>query len=226
MKRRPVDDRGPILEFLQQGRWFGALEPALQQLIVQRSIVVRFEPGDYLIEEGSPPKGLYAVLEGRIRATRRLAAGRDAPVHVGGRGFWCGDYATLAGQPTIGSTIADTRVRALFLSAAGFERIVDEEPRYYRAFMALLLERYARVFGSVAELHGLPSEERLRRRLERIAALWRDDLPTRGPVDIPLSQVELAGMVGLSRQRLSTLLGRLEAQGLIEVGFRNIRVIA
>ena len=221
-----MDDRGPILEFLQQGRWFGALEPALQQLIVQRSIVVRFEPGDYLIEEGSPPKGLYAVLEGRIRATRRLAAGRDAPVHVGGRGFWCGDYATLAGQPTIGSTIADTRVRALFLSAAGFERIVDEEPRHYRAFMALLLERYARVFGSVAELHGLPSEERLRRRLERIAALWRDDLPTRGPVDIPLSQVELAGMVGLSRQRLSTLLGRLEAQGLIEVGFRNIRVIA
>ena len=219
-----MDDRGPILEFLQQGRWFGALDPALQQLIVQRSIVVRFEPGAHLIEEGSPPKGLYAVLEGRVRATRRLMTGRDAPVHVGGRGFWCGDYATLAGQPTIGSTIADTRVRALFLSAAEFERIVDEEPRYYRAFMALLLERYARVFGSVAELHGLPSEERLRRRLESIAAVWRDDLPTNGPVDIRLSQVELASMVGLSRQRLSTLLGRLEAQGLIEVGFRSIRV--
>ena len=221
-----MDDRGPILEFLQQGRWFGTLDPALQQLIVQRSIVVRFEPGDYLIEEGSPPKGLYAVLEGRVRATRRLADGRDAPIHVGGRGFWCGDYATIADQPTIGSTIADTRVHTLFLSAAEFERIVDEEPRYYRAFMALLLERYARVFGSVAELHGLPSEERLRRRLESIAAFWRDDLPTSGPVDIPLSQIELASMVGLSRQRLSTLLGRLEAQGLIEVGFRNIRVIA
>ena len=221
-----MDDRGPILEFLQQGRWFGTLDPALQQLIVQRSIVVRFEPGDYLIEEGSPPKGLYAVLEGRVRATRRLADGRDAPIHVGGRGFWCGDYATIADQPTIGSTIADTRVHTLFLSAAEFERIVDEEPRYYRAFMALLLERYARVFGSVAELHGLPSEERLRRRLESMAAFWRDGLPTSGPVDIPLSQIELASMVGLSRQRLSTLLGRLEGQGLIEVGFRNIRVIA
>jgi CRP-like cAMP-binding protein len=40
-----------------------------------------------------------------------------------------------------------------------------------------------------------------------------------------LSQVELASMVGLSRQRLSTLLGRLAAQGLIEVGFRRIRVL-
>jgi CRP-like cAMP-binding protein len=221
-----MDDRGTILEFLQQGHWFGALDPVLQQLIVQRSIVVRFEPGAHLIEEGSPPKGLYAVLEGRVRATRRLAAGRDAPVHVGGRGFWCGDYATLAGQPTIGSTIADTRVRALFLSVAEFERIIDEEPRYYRAFMALLLERYARVFGSVAELHGLPSEERLRRRLESIADFWRDGAPAGTPIDIPISQAELASMVGLSRQRLSTLLGRLAAQGLIEVGFRNVRVVA
>ena len=220
-----MDDRGPILELLQQGRWFGALDLALQQLIVQRSIVLRFEPGDYLIEEGSPPKGLYAVLDGRVRAVRRLADGRDAPVHVGGKGFWCGEYATLAGQPSIGSVLADTRVRALFLAAAEFERIVDQEPRHYRGFMELLLERYARVFGSVAELHGLPSEERLRRRLESIAALWRDDVPTSGPVDIPLSQVELASMVGLSRQRLSTLLGHLEAQGRIEVGFRSIRVM-
>jgi CRP-like cAMP-binding protein len=220
-----VDDHGEVLALLRQGHWFGALAPALQQLIVQRSIVVCFEPGDCLIEEGSPPKGLYAVLEGRVRVTRRLAAGRGAPVHVGGRGFWCGEYATLAGQTTIGSTIADTQVRALFLSAAEFERIIDEEPRHYRAFMALLLERYARVFGCVADLHGLPSEERLRRRLDSIAAFWRDDLSTRGPIDIPLSQVELASMVGLSRQRLSTLLGRLAAQGLIEVGFRSIRVL-
>jgi len=33
-------------------------------------------------------------------------------------------------------------------------------------------------------------------------------------------------MVGLSRQRLSTLLGRLEAQDLIEVRFHNVRVVA
>ena len=31
-----------MLELLQQGRWFGALDPALQQLIVQSSRVVRF----------------------------------------------------------------------------------------------------------------------------------------------------------------------------------------
>jgi CRP/FNR family cyclic AMP-dependent transcriptional regulator len=221
-----MQDRGSIVEFLKLGRWFGGLAPALQELIVQRAMVVPFRPGDYLIRQGTPPKGLYAVLEGMVRVTRRVADGREQLVNVGGRGFWSGDFATLSGQPTIGSTVAVTRGRALHLSAAEFERIVDEDPRHYRAFLDLLLQRYGRVFASVAELQGLPSEERLRRRLQGLAAYWRDALPTSAPIDIPLSQAELASMIGLSRQRLSTLLGRLQSRGLIEVRFRCIRMLA
>jgi len=40
------------------------------------------------------------------------------------------------------------------------------------------------------------------------------------------SRAELAAMLGLSRQRLSALLHRLQSQGLVEVGFRSIRVLA
>jgi CRP-like cAMP-binding protein len=221
-----MQDRSSILEFLKLGRWFGGLAPALQELIVRRAIVVPFKRGDCLIEQGAPPKGLYAVLEGTVRVTRRISDGRDLLVHVGSAGFWAGDYGALSGQTTIGSTIAETSVRALFLSAAEFERIVDEEPRHFRPFMNLLLDRYRTVFAFVAEMQGLPSEERLWRRIEGIASFWRDGAPAGSPIAIPISQAELAQMVGLSRQRLSTLLGRLEARGVIEVGFRTIRVVA
>jgi CRP-like cAMP-binding protein len=220
-----VDARDPVVDLLGQGRWFGGLSPALQRQIVERSTIERFEPGEFLIEEGTSPPGMYAVLEGRVRVRRRLPDGSDITLHVGGRGFWVGEYGLVSGKPTIGSTVADTRVRALFLSTTAFERIVDDEPMHFRAFMALVLERYRRVFGLVAELQGLPSEERLRRRLLNMASMWRDDLPVSEPVAIPLSQVELARMLGLSRQRLSTLLKRLQAQGTIEVGFRSIRVL-
>ena len=40
-----------------------------------------------------------------------------------------------------------------------------------------------------------------------------------------MTQAELATMVGVSRQTLSALLGRLEARGVIETGFRSIRVL-
>ena len=221
-----MNGRAPILAFLRTGRWFAGLPPALQELIVQRATVERFVRGQFLIEQGTSPKGMYAVLDGTVRVTRRIADGRDLLVHVGSAGFWVGDYGTISGQATIGSTMAETPVRALFLPAAEFERIVDDEPRHFRPFMNLLLDRYRSAFAFVAELQGLPSEARLWRRIEGIASFWRDGAPAGTPIDIPISQGELAQMVGLSRQRLSTLLGRLEAQGLIEVGFRNVRVVA
>jgi CRP-like cAMP-binding protein len=49
----------------------------------------------------------------------------------------------LSSQPSIGSVIADSDSRALFLPAAEFERIVDADPRYLQPFAALLAERFA-----------------------------------------------------------------------------------
>jgi CRP-like cAMP-binding protein len=221
-----MDDRASILEFLRRGRWFGGLEPSLQSLIVERASIVRFGPGERLAEEGLTAVGLYAVLEGHVRVVRRIAEGVEVPVHVAGPGFWTGEYATLSGQPVIGSIVADTRVRALLLAASEFERLVDEDPHRFRQFMQLMLDRYPGVYQTVAELQGLPSEELVGKRLAGLARMWREDLSATGPVDIRVSQAELAAMLGLSRQRLSTLLHRLQTRGQITVGFRSIRVLA
>jgi CRP-like cAMP-binding protein len=221
-----MDDRAPILEFLKRGRWFGGLDAALQRAIVERAQILRFAPGELLAEEGMPPAGLYAVLAGHVRVMRRLGNGTEVPVHVAGKGFWTGEYATFSGQRVIGSIVAATSVRALYLPAAEFERLVEDDPRRFRAFMKLMLERYRFAYGAVAELQGLSSEQVLARRLAGLAHMWRDDLSLSGPVDLRVSQAELAAMLGLSRQRVSALLHRLEAQGRIQLGFRSVRVLS
>jgi DNA-binding transcriptional regulator LsrR (DeoR family) len=40
-----------------------------------------------------------------------------------------------------------------------------------------------------------------------------------------VSQAELANMVGLSRQTLNALLADLQARGLVEVGYRRVRLL-
>jgi DNA-binding GntR family transcriptional regulator len=49
--------------------------------------------------------------------------------------------------------------------------------------------------------------------------------PQSGPVSLTVSQADLARMVGVSRQTLNVLLGKLAQAGLIEAGFRHIRVL-
>ena len=214
-----------IFRLLKQGGWFGGLPAALQRLILQESVVRTYRKGQVIVREGELPKGLFVVLEGRIRGVRDVGDGGEVLLHVGEAGFWFAYYSLFHRRPSVGSIVADTVVRVLHLSVARFERIVADEPRYYRAFADLALEHYAMLFKYLADGPGLRPEDRLRVRLADIAALRRRDRPVHGPVSVNVSQSDLASMLGVSRQTLSALLGQLQARGLIEVGFRSIRVL-
>ena len=68
-------------------------------------------------------------------------------------------------------------------------------------------------------------EARVRARLAELLLLQRPLVPQGGPVTLKVSQVDLAAMIGVSRQTLNELLKQLEKRGLIEIAFRSIRVM-
>ena len=170
-----VNGRAPILAFLRKGRWFDGLPPALQVLIVGAGRDRRALPARRV------PDRARNAGEGAVRDTRGHGA-RDPPHRHQPRPPRSHRIGRLLGRRLRRALGADHDRQhhrghlrpALFLSAAEFERIVDEEPRHFRPFMNLLLDRYRTVFAFVAEMQGLPSEERLWRRIEGIASFWRD----------------------------------------------------
>jgi CRP/FNR family transcriptional regulator, cyclic AMP receptor protein len=219
------EDSEQALDILKHGEWFGGLPARLQELVVHHSIIRTYRKGQYIIREGEATKGIFGVLEGKVRAVCLVGDGNEVVTHVGEAGLWVGQYGMLSGALSIGSIIANSRVRALLLPVSKFEQIVEEEPRYYRAFAALIVKGYGVLFRYLAEANGLVPEEWLRLRLADLAAGRRRNAPAGDPVEISVSQAELATMIGVSRQTISALLARLEARGLIEIGFRTIRVL-
>jgi CRP-like cAMP-binding protein len=220
-----MESSDALLAFLRAGRWFGGLPDDLQRGIVAAGRLRSFGKGALLIRHGAASRGMYALLAGRVHVTWPLGDDADALLHVGEPGLWLGDYALLARAPCMGNVLAVTPVRTLQLPVAAFERMVADEPRWYRCFATLTLERHALLYRSFAQSRGLPSEAWLQVRLRDIADMRRREADTERSVRLDLSQSELARMVGLSRQTLSTLLARLAARGLVEVGFRSIRVL-
>ena len=215
----------PDVEFLRRGRWFGSLPAALQSIIVERTITRCYGKGTFIIHEGAPPRGLFALLEGRVHVVRAIAETEQALIHVGEPGMWFGEHGMLSGQPALASVVATTNARTLLLPVADFQRIVADEPRHYPQFAALLFERFATVFRYASEARSVPAEDWLWTRLQDLAAIRRLDAQIQGPVDINVSQSELATMVGVSRQTLCMLLGRLQERGQIDVGYKRIRVL-
>jgi CRP-like cAMP-binding protein len=212
----------PEIAVLRRGRWFASLPDELQARIAQRGVLRRFHAGQVLLREGDPVRGMFGLVKGRTRHVCAVGEEREVLMHVGGPGLWTGEYALLSGARAVGSVIADVPTQALFLSAKEWQRLVDEEPRWLRHFAALVAERFATAYRAYADAQGLSRDEWVLARLKLVAQVEREHgapLPR-----IRLSQAQLASMVGVSRQTLSAVLMRLQARGLLRVGFRSIEL--
>ncbi len=220
-----ASEQRAIQRILSVGEWFSGLPPALQELILSRSVVKKFAKGQVISVEDSAQKGLFAVLEGQVHLVREISTGDEALMQVGEPAYWFGEFGLLTGRPTVVTVIAHSPVRALVLSKVQFDRILAEDPRYYQAFANLIFDRYESLIRVFAELRDLAPESRLRARLAAMARLQMRAGPGAAPVSLAVSQADLARMVGVSRQTLNALLGKLREVGLVEVEFRRIRVL-
>lgn len=216
-----------LTDRLTPGRWFGGLPAALQRAILLRSRMRSFDKGQVIGLEGQAPVGLSAVLEGQVQIVRHAGMADEALIYVGGPGFWFGEYALLADEAprALVSVIARTRASVLVLPKQEFERIVEEEPRYLRDFTRLAVARLAVFLRAYVQVSSLATEIRLRGQLALLTQMKAEEASSRGPVDLHLSQADLAAIAGMSRQRINPMLRDLARQGLIELGFRRIRIL-
>lgn len=218
-------EQDEIRRFLNASDWFRSFPAPLQDLVLERSVVRKFAKGQVISVEDSEPDAFYVVLDGLIDIVREVGSGDEALIHVGEPGFWYGLHYLLTGTQTVTTVLAHTPVRALMLSRTQFDRILAEDPRYYQCFARLVLDRYALMVRWFAEVRDLAPEARVRGRLASMATMRQRDRPESGAISLAVSQADLARLAGISRQTLNALLGKLEKAGLIEVGFRRIRVL-
>jgi CRP-like cAMP-binding protein len=84
--------------------------------------------------------------------------------------------------------------------------------------MASLAGELRRLTTHVAELHFLDLTGRLAARLARLAEEHGEHLPDGSiRLDAPLTQSDLAAMIGATRQSVNKLLGEFEAGGLLRI---------
>jgi CRP-like cAMP-binding protein len=220
-----TEEQQQIHRFLSAGEWYGGLPAALQALILAGSFVRKYAKGQVVSLEAGAPKGLFAVLDGMVHCVREVGDGEEALIHVCEPGFWFAEYPALTGEPALATFLAHTPAKVLLLPKTQFDRIVADEPRYYAAFARLALDRYADMVRMLTEVHELSPEARVRGRLALMARMRLKDRPQSGAISLSVSQADLARMIGVSRQTLNALLGKVAQAGLIEVGFRRIRVL-
>jgi CRP/FNR family cyclic AMP-dependent transcriptional regulator len=209
---------------LRQSQWFNGLSAKLQAMILDHSIIRKAAKGHVVMHEDSNSKGMCAVLEGQAALTRWVGDDKSFFYYLGGPGFWFGDTAALMHSSTLVTVTARTDLQYLFLPIAQLDSIVAADAVYFREFAGLALERGAVILRGLAQAHLLPPEARLCERLADLGDLFKYDQSGSNPIELAISQFDLAQMIGCSRQTVNVMLRGLEEQRLISVAFRKITI--
>ncbi len=209
---------------LRQSAWFKTLPTELQDEILTSSAQRQYSKEEIIFREDQPPIGICAVIAGDVAISRLAGAENECLLHVGGPGMWFGEVAVLSGRDTAVTARALTDAEILVLPPAEFERIVEQEPRYYRLFAMPALQRSQIMMRMIAISLSLSPEEYFRVRLADLAEMRMSDGNPDNAVELNLSQTQLAQMIGASRQTVNGLLRKLETSGLIRTKFKGIIV--
>lgn len=206
------------VEALRGCRLFEGMGPDELRAMARTLRARRFRRGEVLFHEGDPGDALFVVASGAVKVVVPSEDGEEAILATLRRGDFLGELALLDGAPRSASAVALEATEVLALPRDQFLALVATEPAIRDALMASLAGELRRLTTHVAELHFLDLTGRLAARLARLAEEHGERLPD-GSVrlDAPLTQSDLAAMIGATRQSVNKLLGEFEADGLLKM---------
>lgn len=222
MDRTQLDSKYAAL--VRAGSWFQALPGSLQQQLLLMGNLRSLAGGQRVFSRGDASDGVYCVVEGAIRITSISEGGREALLAIIEQPHWFGEIALFDGATRTHDAWSEGPTVLLHLPRQPLEKLLDDQPAYWREFGLLLTQKMREVFLAVEEIALLPAPMRLARRLVTMAegyGEWKD----RSKRVIQIPQEQLALMLSLSRQTVNQILKQLESQGAIRLTRGGIEIL-
>jgi len=214
-----------VAEALGRCRLFAGMDAGSLAAIGRTLRGRRFRRGEVLFHEGDPGDALFVVASGAVKVVVPSEEGEEAILATLRRGDFLGELALLDGAPRSASAIALEPTEALALPRDQFLALVAREAPIRDALLASLSTELRRLTTHVAELHFLDLTGRLAARLASLARTHGERLADGSiRLDAPLTQSDIAAMIGATRQSVNKLLGEFEADGLLRIERDSIYV--
>ncbi|MEZ5355168.1 MAG: Crp/Fnr family transcriptional regulator [Bryobacteraceae bacterium] len=177
--------------------------------------------GDVLFEQNDAASFIYVIGSGVIRLSAAVD-GREVVTRLARSGDLIGDRLLRGDGYRDATAVALTETLVYEVSGLDFVQRSKRQPELWNWVTHQLEQRVDEVERRIQMI----SFFRIRHRLMLLLADLADAFPpcAEGDAVIPLTQSELAQLVGASRETTSTALNQLERQGLVHLGRGSVRV--
>jgi CRP-like cAMP-binding protein len=142
------------VETLRNIPLFAGLPTARLKLIAYAAEIVRFAPGELIVQQGDPADAVYIVTEGEAEVELRDGQGRDILLATMGRHSLFGETAVLSKGRRTASVRAKGPVTTFKISANVFLDLVRQTPEISMQVMTVLAQRLERSSALLQQQHG------------------------------------------------------------------------
>ncbi len=226
LKIEPVAGReAAALASLKQHRIFGAAPDAELRVFLQRAQIVKAAERDLLFRRGDGGRAVVVVLSGFIKLSSLETGGREVVLEICGPGSLFGELAALNGWSRGADATALSDCEVLSVPGEAFRGALVRSPDAMFAFVGVLSRRLRQATEQVRDGASLPGPARLAKALGQLAAAHGRPVGHGLQIEFALSQRELGGMTGLSRETINKQLAAWRDIGWIELSPRHIGLL-
>jgi CRP-like cAMP-binding protein len=181
-----------------------------------------YRKGSVIFSEGDRSEWVAYLVKGSVKASCFSADGRETVMNVVGAGELLGDLSAIDGEPRSASVVAMETSEAVVVQGPDFTRFLEEHPAATVALLRTVTHRLRLSDRRRAEFGSLDVVSRLARLIVELSDLYGVG---DGDIGVALTQEELAGWTGASREAVVKALRQLRDRGWIETARRRIRII-
>lgn len=185
----------------------------------------RFRRGDTLVRQDEPAQALLLITSGSVKISRLTEEGDEAVLALVGQGGCIGEVAALDGSPRSATVTAVEPTETLILARDDLLAAVRDDPELALALIATLAMRLRRADARLEDAYFSDLGTRLARRLLQIAEEHGHETDAGIETPLPLTQTELASMLGAARSRVNGLLGSFQDAGLLRLGKGSFTIL-
>lgn len=203
----------------------GALDPAQSEALLALGRVRRYPAGTTLFNEGETSDRVAVLREGLVKISFFTDEGSEVLLSIRGPGSMLGDMSALDGEPRSATVTALTPVDALVIATPKFRSFLISDPEISLAMLTVLSARLRDADKKRIEFGSLDTTGRVAMRLLELADRFGEDTDEGTKIAVSLSQRDLAGWTGSSREAVSKALQTLRGRKIITTDRKKITIL-
>lgn len=208
---------------LQCSPLFRGLPPPAFERIAALATQRQYREGEVVCSQGDPGDALYAVVSGSIRISTGTPDGREIFLNIMESGDTFGEIALLDGGTRTASAVAIAPSELVMLRREHLFALLEKEPRVALELLRLCGERLRWTSGLLEDAALLDAPARLAKRLLSLGQLHGEK--NGDGFTLRISQEDLAGFLGVTRQAVNQQLQAWKAKGWLDLARGSVTVV-